>query len=153
MPDDQEVLDDDEQSQDSPVIRDLREKAKEADTAKAEAAAARRELTLHKAGLGNLTEKQMKALNAAHEGDWEPESIKATAAELGFLHTDDEQKPDGPQIPATELASMQRVQSTSGAQAPPPVPSTDAERAAAYAAAETPEQLTAMLREAGQLAE
>ena len=43
-----------------------------------------RELAFHKAGLSNLSDKQVKALSAAHEGEFTAELIKATAEELGF---------------------------------------------------------------------
>ncbi len=153
MSDDLEIPDDQQPPEDSSVIRNLRKEAKQAKTEKDRADAAVRELTLHKAGLGSLSEMQMKALNAAHEGDWEPESIKATATELGFLHTDTP-KPDGPQIPADELASMQRMASAAGGTPPPPSNlDTEAGLMAAIGEAKDEGELKAVLRAAGRLAE
>lgn len=137
----------DEQTDDSTVIRELREKAKRADTAEAEAQAARRELTLHKAGLGELSDKQMKALQAAHEGDWEPESLKATATELGFVKQPGE--PSEPQIPADEMAAHQRVAAAQTGEPPAPPENLTA----AIMDAKDPEEIKTLLRNAGKLAE
>lgn len=54
-----------------------------------------RELSLHRAGLGHLSDKQAKALAAAHDGEYTPEALKATAEELGFGA-----KPTGESTPA-----------------------------------------------------
>jgi hypothetical protein len=43
-----------------------------------------RKLAFTEAGLSGLSEKKVKALLAAHEGDISAEAIKATATELGF---------------------------------------------------------------------
>lgn len=48
------------------------------------AAQLERELSLHRAGLGHLSDKQARALAAAHDGEYTPDALKATAKELGF---------------------------------------------------------------------
>lgn len=149
MPDDLEHSDDVDQTPtpatESPVIKDLR---KDRDTAMADAEAAKRELTLHKAGLGDLSEKQMKALSAAHEGDWTPDLLKETANELGFGQpTNSEQTPPEPRIPAAELAAHQRVADASGGQPTPPPD----DLGAAIDATNSPEELHAVLANAGML--
>jgi len=149
LPEDLDTNDDDTQTDDSPVIRDLREKAKRTDTAEAKAVAVERELTLHKAGLGTLSPMQQKALSAAHEGDWDPELLKATATELGFVQTEGSQQPTPePKVPAGELDAMQRVAQAAGGQPTPPPDLT-----AAIEAAQTPEEIKTILRNAEMLAE
>ena len=69
---------------DSAVIKELRAKAKRVEEAETRAATAERELAFLKADLGSLNDKQRKALLAAHDGEIEPEALKATALELGF---------------------------------------------------------------------
>lgn len=139
-------IEDDTQPEDSSVIKDLRQKEKRLDAAEADAAASKRELTLYKAGLGDLTDKQMKALSAAHEGDWDPESLKATASELGFVRdpADAETKP---QISAAELEAHQRVANAAGGEQP--LPPTDMDTAIANT--KSPEELQAVLSNAGWL--
>jgi hypothetical protein len=147
MPEDLETLDDEQQPDDSPVIRDLRKQAKESADWQSKAAALERELVVHKAGLSGLTDKQHKALAAAHEGDWEPEALKATAAELGF--GPQPEQPDQPQIPADEMAAMQRVATAQGGQPPPPP--TDLDTALANAQSEA--EVLAILQQNNMLAQ
>jgi hypothetical protein len=147
MPDDLDSPDDDQQP-DNSVIRTLREKAERTDAAETKAQQLERELTLHKAGLNDLSDKEIKALTAVHDGEWEPDALKATATELGFV-----KQPDGTDIPAPkvspeELASMNRMAAASGG-TPPPPPDLDSQ----IAAAQNPEELKAVLRAAGRLAE
>lgn len=61
--------------------RDLEDRAKVAEERSAQL---ERELAFTKAGLDGLTDKQVKALSAAHEGEFTAELLKATADELGF---------------------------------------------------------------------
>lgn len=148
MPTDLENSTDDEtQSEDSTVIKGLRKQAERVDAAEADAVAARRELTLHKAGLGDLSDKQLKALGAAHEGDWEPELLKATATELGFVRQPGEAETT-PQIPAAELEAHQRVANAASGELPPPTP----DLTAAIKAAQSQDELVAILRNAGRIA-
>lgn len=142
---DLDTPDDEQQPDDNAVIRELREKAKRADTAESEAQAAKRELSLHKAGLGGLSEKQTKALMNVHDGEWEPESLKATATELGFLQQSDAGQE---QIPQGELEAHQRVAAAAGGSPPPP---TDLD--AAIANAKSPEEIRNLLMNANLLVE
>lgn len=57
----------------------------EAKQAKVDAENARRELAFTQAGLTGLSDKQVKALVATHEGEITADALKATATELGFV--------------------------------------------------------------------
>lgn len=145
MPEDLDPSDD--TPPDNSVIRGLREKAERADTAEAERDQLQRELVVHKAGLTDLSDKQLKALSAAHEGDWEPEGLKATATELGFGPKASAEEP-APKASPEELASMQRMAAASGGTPPPP---TDLDTAIAQA--QSPAELKAVLAAADMLVE
>jgi len=94
-------------------IRTLERDAKNARKATDELAATRRELALARSGLGDLTERQTKALLATIDGDLTAESARAAAEELGFV-----QPP--PTAPAAEeQQAMERMsQASSGATDP-----------------------------------
>jgi hypothetical protein len=79
--------------------RELEAKAKRGDEAVEELAQAQRELALHKAGLADLNDKQVKALAAAHEGDFTPEALQATATELGFTKPEPAEQ-EQPEVPS-----------------------------------------------------
>lgn len=151
MPTDLEPSTDDEheQQQDSPVIRELREKARRADDNETRAVAAERKLALHEAGLGGLNQTQMKAFLGAHEGDWDADALKATAKELGFGQSpsNGEQTAE-PQIPAEELDAHQRVAAAAGGE---PAPSLDL--TAQINAAKDNTEIKTILRNNGMLAE
>lgn len=101
--------------------RILQSKADKAEEMEARALAAERRLALVDAGL-TLSEKQRKALEATHEGDWTPEALRASAAELGFA----EAPPPPSNVPPEELAALGRINDASlGAEVRPP--SADAE--------------------------
>ena len=74
---------DDGQEDESQVIRELRAQVKTLKGADTEASTLRQENALLKAGL-DLTPIQAKALLATHDGEMDPEALKATATELGF---------------------------------------------------------------------
>lgn len=83
-PTDTEVDETDDEGQ-APARKNWR-KELEARASEAEGRAAdlERKLALSEAGLSKLSDKQVKALLAAHEGDVTGEALKATATELGF---------------------------------------------------------------------
>lgn len=111
MPDEHEY-DDDHDSPESSVMRDLRKKAKRADTLDTEVASLRQENAVLKAGI-TLTTAQQKALLAVHDGDLEPDAIRKTAVELGFVT----EKADESAIPEAEQQEHQRMaEATAGAQ-------------------------------------
>lgn len=117
---DDDVTTDDEQEPN--WIKDLRKKAKEHDSTAAERDELRRELTLHRAGLGDLTDRQRKALLASADGN-EIDDLKSAATELGFLKAEAPADP----IPAAEQAAHQRVEAAAaGAEAAPAL--TDGDR-------------------------
>lgn len=152
LPTDLEPSTDDEheQQQDSPVIKDLRKRADQADANETRAVAAERKLALHEAGLGGLNQTQMKAFLGAHEGDWDADALKATAKELGFGQSPSNgEQTDDPQIPAEELDAHQRVAAAAGGEPAPPSP----DLTAAIQAAKDPEEIKTILRNAGRLAE
>jgi hypothetical protein len=62
--------------------KELEDQAKQA---RAEADEAKRELAFTRAGLTELSDKQVRALLATHEGEITADAIKATANELGFV--------------------------------------------------------------------
>lgn len=135
-----------ENGDDSPVIRELRHKARRADAAEAETVALRTENAILKAGLTDLTPAKQKALLAAHEGDMDTEAIRKTAIELGFLTEPAPAEPE-PQVPADEQAAHQRIaEATAGAQPAEASPETLNDR---IAKAKNPRELEAILAEAG----
>lgn len=104
--------------------RVLEERATEAERKAQEAEAKyqemERKLALRDAGL-SLSEKQIKAFVAAHEGEWSPEAVKATAEALGFSGA------PKVEVPAAEVAAHQRMQEASaGAITPPAAPAASA---------------------------
>jgi hypothetical protein len=123
--------------EESPVITKLRKQSKQAEE---RAAQLERELAFTRAGLDHLTDKQVRALTAAHEGDITADALKSTADELGFLpKVSGESTPvtDGPDHSAevSELASL--ANSPNGAEAPPGrLSQEDIDRKIAEAAAE-----------------
>lgn len=146
MPDPTDTDNQQDDDQESPVIRDLRKKAKEADRFAVENAQLKKDLILHQAGLNSLSEKQLKALTAAHDGDWTSDGIKATATELGFYSTPQpaaSSEPENSPDPA-----MQRVDAATGTPAQPP-PDLDAK----IRAATTPGEVMALLAQNNLLAD
>ena len=108
MNDDQYENEESEENE-TPAIRNMRKRIKEleADAKKAQelearAVAAERRVAIAEAGV-KLSDKQLKALAAVHDGEWTPESIKGTAAELGYI------APPEPEVPAEELEALNRV--------------------------------------------
>lgn len=130
---------------DSPVIKDLRKRAKDAERLEKELATIKRDLVIQQAGLGSLSEKQLKALSAAHDGDWTSDTLKATATELGFSAPTGDQPP----TPApTPPPAMERVDQATG-QPPQPPPDLDAK----IAAAPDTDAVMALLKSANLLVE
>lgn len=82
--------------------RILQAKADKAAELEAEVAGLKRQMAVRDAGL-ELNDRQRRALEATHEGDWTPEAIRNTAAELGFAALTTQA------VPADELAAMQRI--------------------------------------------
>lgn len=107
MADDLEVTQDDEPK--TSGMKKLREdfetKSAELKTTATERDELARELALYKAGLGELGDKKVKALLAAHEGELNPSDLKATAIALGFAEDDSEEEEQ--QQAATEAAKGQ----------------------------------------------
>lgn len=169
MADSDEELDGEETPGESSVIKTLRQKVKDLErrpTAE-ELAQTQRELALWKAGLGDLSDKQVKALAAAHDGEFTPEALKATATELGFAkaeapapqQSDQQQQPTAlgvdlaamnAQIEAEELATVQRITDAS-VSSTPANPDPNQLLIKQMNEAKSPEELDAILARAGLL--
>jgi hypothetical protein len=94
-------------------IRQMEKDAKEARKAREEADSLRRELAFTRAGVGDLTERQQKALFATIDGDITPDAVRTAAEELGFA------KPAADTAESAEQQQMQDMaQASAGAQEP-----------------------------------
>lgn len=124
MPDDDYDDNDEDLDEDSPLgrtVKNLRKELKQAHKELREAkegsqaaANAVQEIALLRAGL-DLTPAKLKAFRAAHEGEWTPEAVLATAEELGFAQP----KEDGAK--KEELDALGRMNDAArGGQAPAP---------------------------------
>lgn len=118
-------------------VRDLEKRAKGADTAKAEAEAARRELAMLKAGI-DLETPQGKLFAKAYDGESTLDAVKAAAEEYGVIQAMNA-------IPAEELDAIDRV-SRAGA-VPTSTPMDDP--LTALNNAETPDQIIELLKKNG----
>lgn len=125
MPNDNELDEgfddlDEEDEDDDPLIRKLRHRnrtlskeAKAGKQAQQRLAEIERERTIQSAGLGELGDRKMAALLAAHgDGEFDPETLKQTAIELGFI------APPEPEVPDEELDALDRVEQASTAAQP-----------------------------------
>lgn len=124
----------DEQSSEDETPRGLRARIEEQARLRREATEKadrlERELTLHRAGLGSLSDRQQKALFAAHEGDVTAETLKATADEL-FGSATGSPSPETPtQTPAeaANAAGFDKLDefAKGGASVEPPQPAKEA---------------------------
>ena len=94
-------------------IRAMERDAKAARQAQKDLADARREIAFAKAGLGDLTEKQTKALLANIDGDLTADAARDTAVELGFI------KPPADSAPDVERQQMEQMSQASAGAADP----------------------------------
>lgn len=118
-------------------VRDLEKRAKGADTAKAEAEAAKRELAMLRAGI-DLDTPQGKLFAKAYDGESTLDAVKAAAEEYGVIQAMNA-------IPTEELDAIDRV-SRAGA-VPSSTPMDDP--IAALNNAETPDQIIELLKKNG----
>lgn len=86
----------------------------------------------------NLTDRQRKALEATHDGEWTPEALRATAVDLGWA------QPPPPDTPPTEQAALERITQAAASETSSEVHATDR-----IASAQSPEEVLAAAREAG----
>jgi hypothetical protein len=103
------------QQQEPQWRKNLERKAKEADTAKAEAQAAKRELALLKAGI-DLESPTGKLFAKAYDGEASVEAIKLSATEYGLIGTESAPAAPtqaAPSVSNDELATHQRIASAS----------------------------------------
>jgi hypothetical protein len=117
--DDDSTTDNDDDSSDRQVtlrrsqIRAMERDAKTARQAQQEAENLRRELAFARAGVGDLTERQQKALFASIDGDITAETVRQTAEELGFV------KPAAASTDDAERRAMEQMsQASAGASDP-----------------------------------
>lgn len=104
---------------------------KEAEDLRAENTRLVRQMAVRDAGL-ELNDRQRKALEATHEGEWSPEALRQTAADLGFAAATIQQS-----VPADELASLSRFEQAARGGEPPRTQDADAEFDARMAALNT----------------
>ncbi len=138
--DEQEAQTQAESSEDRPDrkwVRDLEKRAKGADTAKAEAEAAKRELAMLKAGI-NLDTPQGKLFAKAYDGESTLDAVKKAAEEYGVIEAMNA-------IPSEELEAIDRV-SRAGS-VPSSTPMDDP--IAALRNAETPDAIIEILKKNG----
>ena len=102
----------------------------------------RENLLLRTPGLNALSERQMKALFATHDGELTPESLKATAQDLGFV------APPPPEVPDAEVAAHDRLFRASAGATPAPGDS-DALDAAAISQAKSQDEVMAIINARG----
>lgn len=123
----------------SPDIRQLRKKAKQADDLAEQITTLRRENTIFKAKL-DLTPRQIRALASDPDVDWDdPESVRAAAVEMGWA------KEPEPEIPDEEMRTLGRIeQASAGTEHVGKVNPVDSIRSA-----ETPEEVIAAATRAG----
>ena len=118
-------------------VRDLEKRAKGADSAKAEAEAARRELAMLKAGI-DLETPQGKLFAKAYDGESTLDAVRSAAEEYGVIQAMNA-------IPKEELDAIDRV-SRAGA-VPASTPMDDP--FTALNNAETPDQIIQLLKKNG----
>jgi hypothetical protein len=137
MPSDEDL---DETGDEEPgFLKELRRKAKERDQFEAELSQTRQENAVLTAGLGELSDRQRKALLATHDGDLTAEGLRESAVELGFVKAPEPDVPDG------EREAHQRVQQAAASAEPAGSPNVAAE----IAAAKTETELKAILEREG----
>lgn len=94
------------------------------------------------AGL-ELDEVRRRAFEAAHQGAWDAEAVRATAVQLGWA------APPDPAVPNEEIAGHQRLQAAfTGGTTTPPDP--EQELDAKLAGASNQDEFMAMYRESGR---
>lgn len=97
-------------------LKNLRNKAREADRLQTENAAVTRELAFAKAKL-DLDDPKMGYFVKGYEGEMTSEAIRQAAEDAGFLQT----APPPPQVSAQEMAQHQQLGAASaGGTVPPP---------------------------------
>lgn len=124
---DEEVPDDEDAKGLRARLKEQSAARREAEAKAAEADSLRQELALHRAGLGNLSERQQKALFATHEGEISAETLQATAKDL-FGAVPAAGAPSAPaQTPETNEALGQMEQfAAGGTNVEPPPPAKEA---------------------------
>lgn len=134
--DNEENEEEGENGESSPIprkyVRDLEKRNKESEAKLQEFE--RRE-SLRAAGLGDLNDKQMKALVASHEGEQTPEAWRTTATELGFVTAE-------PETPTEVQQAHERVAGAAETGQTQVQYSAEDE----YAKASTPEEVLAVAR-------
>lgn len=119
-------------------VRDLEKRAKGAEQAKAEANAAKRELAFIKVGI-DLDSPQGKLFAKAYDGDYSVEAVRAAAMEYGMI------QPPEPEIPDAEFQTFERMSRAGSSVAE----ASYADPIAKINQAETPEEIIAILKQAG----
>lgn len=139
---------DDEQDNESSVIRELRRELKQAKADAAEVSTLRQEAAILRAGITDLTPAKQKALLAAHEGDLSAEALRQTATDLGFIAEAPQSEPE-PQVPVEEQQALQAMAAATAAADPSEAHLKTLDDA--IRAAKSPEELAEILDRAGLL--
>ena len=121
-------------------LKDAQKQAKEADDLRNRIAEMERREAIRGAGL-SLNPRQEKALLASHDGEINADSLKATAAELGFIAAASQE----PDTPADEQAAHQRMSLVGGGGAG----DGKVDFTAAIANAKSDDEVQALYRQAG----
>ena len=120
--------DDNDQGEESNPVRELREHAK---TLEVNLRDAEKQVQVYKTFGPALSDKQMKALIVSHEGEFTPDALQATAAELGFVPKETPDPTPTPETPTAvsdaEMQAHQRIAEAT-AQGTPPAPTTPDQR-------------------------
>jgi hypothetical protein len=94
-------------------IRTMERDAKQARKAQDEANTLRRDLALARSGIGELSERQQKALFASLDGEVTADALREAAQDLGFV------KPPPPSTADTERAQLEGMSHASSGAADP----------------------------------
>lgn len=109
-------LEEENEPQDNPNIKRLRERAKQAEEAERRAEAAEQKLLFAEAGL-DLSDPRLKYFQAGYDGEKTVDAIRAAAEKDGFLKTAEQT----PAVPTEEQQALERMsQATEGASTPAP---------------------------------
>lgn len=140
-----------DQSNENPNIRQLRQQASKVGELEAKLAKYEQAETVRSAGL-DLTEIQQKALLGAHSGELTPETLRATAEQLGFA-TPSAQPAQAPGHAATVSPEEQAGHAASASAATGATAPGNQSAEDLYQSAKNPAELTALIRaNGGQIA-
>jgi len=116
-----------DQPEESDQDRNWRKLEERAKNAEERAAQLERQVAFTEAGLSDLSDKQVKALVATHEGEMTAEALKATATDLGFVKVETETPATVDPVQAQRDQEVAALAQFSGAPAPVQTPGPSAD--------------------------